>query len=229
MRDASMLLPEQLPPEPLHIVADWLQQAWEQRVQPNPNCVTLATCDAAGRPAARVVLCKAFVPDPGYLVFYSNYRSRKGRELEDRPYAAALLHWDSLHRQVRIEGPVLRSPQQESDEYFATRPWRSRLSAWASLQSEPLENRAQLLERMEDTAARYGFDPELVHDPEARPEGRLPRPPFWGGYRLWAESVELWVEGRDRVHDRARWERTLTPDPSRGFVAGPFSVKRLFP
>ncbi len=100
----------------------WLAEAWEHQVQPNPNAIVLATSDPDGRPSARVVLCKEIVAEPGYLVFYTNYLSRKGRQLARNPRAAAVIHWDALHRQVRVEGPILEAPAADSDAYFASRP-----------------------------------------------------------------------------------------------------------
>src|SRR5215470_16497860 len=135
-------LPESLPADPLVVVSDWLAQAWAARTQPNPNAMVLATSTSDGRPSARVVLCKDIVPQPGFLVFYSNYRSSKGRQLEGNPRAAAVIHWDALHRQVRIEGAVVPAPAKDSDGYFATRAWQSRVGAWASEQSEPVPSRA---------------------------------------------------------------------------------------
>ena len=129
---ANEFLPEPLPPEPMSLVGAWFTDAARARAQPNPDAMTLATVDAAGMPSARVVLCKHLAVDAGYVVFYTNYRSRKARELMDRPRAAAVLHWDQLHRQVRIEGPVVRSPVVESDTYFNQRPLASRIGAWAS-------------------------------------------------------------------------------------------------
>jgi len=107
-------LPEPLPSEPLVIVNRWLAEAWQHRHQPNPNSLVLATSDRAGRPSARVVLCKEIVPQPGYLVFYTNYLSQKGRQLAENPRAAAVMHWDALHRQVRIEGPIAQAPAASS-------------------------------------------------------------------------------------------------------------------
>src|SRR5271165_6954928 len=122
-------LPEPLPDEPLGVVAHWLAEATARRLQPNPNAMVLATVDRQGWPAARVVLCKAIEPDPGYLTFFTNYLSRKGADLEAVPRAAVVLHWDALRRQVRIEGPVVRTSAAESDAYFATRAWQSQVGA----------------------------------------------------------------------------------------------------
>ena len=118
----AQFLDDPLPSDPLAIAAAWLAEARRLRQQPNPDSMVVATVDADGLPSARVVLCKEIVSDPGYLAFFTNYDSRKGRELAGRPRAAAVLHWDHLHRQVRIEGRVLRVPAAESDAYFASRP-----------------------------------------------------------------------------------------------------------
>jgi pyridoxamine 5'-phosphate oxidase len=177
--------------------------------------MVVATATAEGRPSARVVLCKKLVVAPGYVVFFTNYQSRKGAELDANPEAAAVLHWDDLARQVRLEGRVLRSPDEESDEYFASRALDSRIGAWASLQSQPLDSRGTLLRRVAVEAARHGT--------------QVPRPPHWGGYRLWPRVVELWLEGPFRVHDRARWTRELDlSDPARP-RPGPWQATRLYP
>lgn len=216
-----------LPEEPLTILEHWLAEAWRERLQPNPNSMVLATCDAHGRPAARVVLCKEVVPRPGYLVFFTNYLSHKGRQLAQNPRAAVVLHWDQLRRQVRIEGPVVKTPAADSDAYFASRPWQSRLGAWASAQSEPTASREALRQSLAAAAGRFGAPvPDDSNVPE--PDVAIPRPPHWGGYHLWAESVELWVEGKARLHDRGLWTRTLTPLPD-GFEPGPWLATRLQP
>ncbi|HTY49983.1 MAG TPA: pyridoxamine 5'-phosphate oxidase [Steroidobacteraceae bacterium] len=211
----DQLLGDPLPPEPLEIAGLWLAEAWKRRSVPNPNAMTLATSSPDGRPAARVVLCKEVTAIPGYLVFYTNYHSRKGLELAANPRAAAVLHFDHLHRQVRIEGVVQPAPAADSDAYFASRALESRIGAWASDQSRPVASRAALLEQVAAAARRF-------------PDGNVPRPQHWGGYRLWADCVELWIEGTARVHDRARWTRSLTARPG-GFQTGPWSATRLQP
>ena len=224
------LLPESLPAEPLAVAARWLAEATSGRVQPNPNAMVLATATPEGRPSARVVLCKEIVPQPGYLVFYSNRLSAKGLQLRDNPRAAVVMHWDDLHRQVRVEGLIVHTPDAESDAYFASRAWQSRIGAWASTQSEPLAARAELLEAVSRSAQRFGAP--LPGSPGADDETlavTVPRPPHWGGYRLWAERVELWVEGAARVHDRAAWTRSLTPAGNDVFRAGPWTSTRLYP
>jgi pyridoxamine 5'-phosphate oxidase len=220
-------LPDPLPAEPLELAAAWLAEAERQKIQPNPNAMVLATSAANGQPSARVVLCKQISPQPGHLTFYTNYHSRKGRELHDNPHAAIVLYWDKLHRQVRVEGQIAPVSPAESDAYFASRNWQSRLGAWASEQSEPVSSRAELLGKVAKTAVRFAL-PAPADEQQPDPGLRIPRPPHWGGYRLWASGVELWVEGSARIHDRARWQRTLTPRAG-GFDAGPWSVTRLQP
>lgn len=222
------LLPDPLPVEPMAVARDWLAEATRRALQPNPNSLALATASRDARPSVRIVLCKEIVADPGYLAFYTNYDSRKGAELAANGHAAAVLHWDHLRRQVRIEGLVVQAPEAESDAYFATRSWQRRLSAWASAQSRPIASRAALLEAVAETARRFGAPvpgPEDGDDPGVV----IPRPPHWGGYHLWAERIELWVEGEARIHDRAFFCRTLTPQAGNGFVPGPWTATRLQP
>jgi pyridoxamine 5'-phosphate oxidase len=208
-------LPSTLPADPMPTFVQWFDGAREARVQPNPDAMALATATPDGHPSVRIVLCKQLVAAPGYLVFFTNYASRKGAELAANPRAAGAFHWDALGRQVRVEGLIERSPAAESDAYFASRALDSRIGAWASLQSQPLDARRTLLMRVAAEAARHGTS--------------VPRPPHWGGYRLWPESVELWIEGPFRVHDRARWTRALGPAGADGPVPGPWQATRLFP
>ena len=235
MQRMNETLPQPLPAEPMSLVERWLAEATGKALQPNPNAMVVATTDAQGRPSARVVLCKQVVPVPGFLVFFTNYLSRKGRELKAHPRAAAVLHWDHLHRQVRIEGPVLRTSGADSDAYFASRHWQSRLGAWASAQSEPIASREALLGKVEAAARRFaipnGSDAARDGAPDSaqRFDPAIPRPPHWGGFQLWAESVELWVEGDARVHDRARWTRTLAAAPGGALTPGAWVATRLQP
>jgi len=223
------LLPDPLPPDPLRVAAHWLEQAAHARVQPNPNAMVLATVDAHGAPAARVVLCKDIRPEAGCLSFFTNYHSRKGHELEANPRVAAVIHWDALHRQIRLEGRVTKVSAADSDTYFASRAWRSRVGAWASSQSAPLASRAELIRAAIDAAQRFGTPSPISTDATAADPGVvIPRPPHWGGYHLWVQSVELWVEGAARLHDRARWTRTLTPDGD-AYRGGAWSATRLQP
>lgn len=219
---ANDFLPEPLPASPLPLFANWFRQARERATQPNPDAMVLATSDGNNAPSARVVLCKLLAEADGYVVFFTNYQSRKGRELAAHPRAAAVFHWDALHRQVRIEGLVVRSPIQESDDYFASRALISRISAWASQQSERLASRAALAAQVQAAEARFGVS-------SAATEGHVPRPPHWGGYRLWIDTLELWVEAPGRIHDRAVWQRTLTPGDEYSFSASDWIGTRLNP
>lgn len=216
------LLPDPLPTDPLPLFGEWLRDAREKRLQPNPDAMVLATVGSAGDPSARVVLCKQLSAGAGYVVFFTNYESRKGRELFAHPRAAAVLHWDALHRQVRIEGPVVRSPEKESDEYFASRALDSRVGAWASRQSEPIASRSLLLDHVHEAASRFGIR-------SGASDGNVPRPPHWGGHRLWIDTLELWSEGANRIHDRAVWKRTLSQQDQFTFAATAWRATRLNP
>src|SRR6185437_1024142 len=149
------LLPDPLPSEPLSLLGRWLEEAARAALQPNPNAMVLATADREGCPSARVVLCKGFDPREGYVTFFTNYESRKGAELAARPRAAAVMHWDALRRQVRLEGTIVRATEGQSDAYFASRHWQSRLGAWASRQSAPIGSRAKLERALVDMAERF--------------------------------------------------------------------------
>ena len=222
------LLPDPLPPTPMELAESWLKRALTEAKRPNPDSMVLATSDEHGSPSARVVLCKRFVADPGYLVFFTNYGSRKARELDQRPRAAAVFHWDAMRRQMRIEGSVDRSPEDESDAYFATRAWQSRVGAWASRQSRPVESRDKLLDAVSTSAASFGASFENGRFVQTGDTPVIDRPPFWGGYRLWIRSLELWTEGEGRVHDRAVWSRDLDRSES-GWTTGEWRGSRLQP
>jgi pyridoxamine 5'-phosphate oxidase len=210
---ASLLIPT--PEDPVRTASQWLGEA-EALGRRNANAMALASVDASGRPSARMVLLKELAP-LGYAVFYTNYGSRKGAELLSTRRAAAVLYWHELGRQVRLEGPVVRSPEAESDAYFATRARASQINAWSSEQSRPLPEPAALEER----AARIAGTKEASE--------ALPRPDFWGGFRLWLEAIELWVEGRDRFHERIRYERRLDARDAYTFETGRWSSQRLQP
>src|ERR1700730_17057061 len=150
-------LPDPLRVNPLQVTAEWRAQARIDSAQPNPNAMVLATVDGRGQPSARVVLCKDIAAETGFITFYTNYLSRKGRELEVNPRAAVVFHWDHRHRQVRAEGRVERLPAAESDASFSSRPWQSRLGAGASRQSEPVESRDALRAAVAGAARRLGI------------------------------------------------------------------------
>jgi pyridoxamine 5'-phosphate oxidase len=223
------MLPDPLPGEPFALFQAWFDEAHARKIQPNPNGMSLATIDADGTPSSRIVLCKTIDASRGFIVFHTNYRGRKGRALEANPRAGVCFHWDVLDRQVRIEGPVTRSPAAESDAYFKTRPLERQLGAWASDQSEPIESREALLDKAAGVMAMFCADPDL--EPGAIPE--IPRPPHWGGFRLWAARVEFWMGGTGRLHDRAEWRRELAGgavDGVAGYVgAGAWRATRLQP
>jgi pyridoxamine 5'-phosphate oxidase len=190
--DAVRLREEELADDPIEQFRLWFDEARALGL-PIPEAMTLATSAADGRPSARIVLLHGI--EANGFVFHTNYESRKGRDLEVNPRAALVLHWQPLGRQIRVEGSIERVSEEESAQYFRTRPRGGQLGAWASRQSEQIESRDILEERVRRLDREY--------------EGReVPVPPFWGGYRLLPDRIELWQHGEDRLHDRFAYERS---------------------
>jgi pyridoxamine 5'-phosphate oxidase len=189
--------------DPIAQFGEWYERALEVE-KPLPHAVALATATRSGRVSARMVLLKSF--DARGFVFFTNYRSRKGQELARNGNATLLFYWGGLSRQVRVEGRVTKVARRESDDYFATRPRGSQLSAWASPQSESIPDRQALKQCMMELSRWY---------PDA-----VPRPAHWGGYRLAPETIEFWQGREDRLHDRILYRRT------RG---GHWKIQRLAP
>ncbi|WP_175775763.1 pyridoxamine 5'-phosphate oxidase [Burkholderia anthina] len=192
-------------PDPFAQFDRWFKEALAAKL-PEPNTMTLATVGDDDRPSARIVLIKG-VDERGF-VFFTNYESRKGRELATHPQAALLFYWIELERQVRIEGRIEKTSADESDRYFASRPLGSRIGAWASEQSAVIDSRATLEAREQDVVERYGENP--------------PRPPHWGGYRVVPDAIEFWQGRPSRLHDRLLYTRDATAAPG-------WTISRLSP
>ena len=220
-------LPRPLPVDPLPLVQQWLATVAASGRLRNPTAMALATADEQGRPAVRMVLLKQLSVAAGFVVFYTHYGSRKGRELDVNARAAGALYWEELDVQVRLEGPVVRSPEDESDAYFATRPRGSQINALMSQQSAPLKDFDAFLSTMRGKSAEPGGAADAA-DPGAG-EAVVVRPPYWGGYRLWLDGVELWLAGSDRCHERVRYERSLSRVDEWTFSGGPWQSHRLQP
>ena len=176
--------------DPFVIAQRWMDEASESELN-DPDAVALATVDAEGMPNARVVLMREIEADA--FVFYTNYTSAKAQELEHGGKGAFVMHWKSLRRQIRVRGHVQKEEGPQADAYYASRSLKSRLGAWASDQSQPLEGRAQLMAKVAKVTAQHGTNPQ--------------RPPFWGGYRITPVEIEFWADGAFRLHDRFRWTR----------------------
>ncbi len=190
--------------DPIVIAKRWLAEAEATEIN-DPNAMALATVDADGLPNVRVVLLKEIEDDA--FVFYTNYESQKGQEIIQSGKAAFVMHWKSLHRQVRVRGTVTKEEGAQADAYYASRSLTSRLGAWASQQSRPLDNRQVLMDAVDAHAQRHGETPD--------------RPANWGGFRILPLEVELWADGAYRLHDRFVWRRETASDQ--------WSVQRLFP
>jgi pyridoxamine 5'-phosphate oxidase len=178
--------------DPIALFLAWIAEARDSGAILEPNAMTLATADADGTPSARMVLLKE--ADAGGFVFYTNRESRKGAELDGRGRAALVFWWEPLERQVRVEGAVERTSDEETASYYATRPRESRIGAWASRQSQPVDDRASLEARFAEADA-------------AHPGDDVPVPPWWGGYRVVPDAIEFWQGRMGRMHDRLRYER----------------------
>lgn len=187
----SNLREDEVDPNAIRQFERWFDEAMKAGVS-EPDAMTLATATPDGRPSARVVLLRG-VDDRGF-VFFTNYDSRKGRELAANPWAALVLFWHEVERQVRVEGQVRRVSVQESDHYFQSRPAGSRIGAWASPQSEVIKSRESLEIRCQELEKSFE-------------DGTIPRPPNWGGFRLVPETIEFWQGRRSRLHDRLRYSR----------------------
>ncbi len=190
--------------DPFEITRSWLTEAATSEPS-DPNAIALSTVDADGMPDVRMVLLKEVEADA--FVFYTNYRSAKALQIDMTGKAAFVLHWKSLARQIRVRGLVTREDGPQADDYYRSRSLQSRLGAWASQQSQPLESRATLMAAVARAAAEHGTNP--------------PRPPYWGGFRIRPLQIEFWADGAFRLHDRFLWSR---PD-----VATPFTIERLSP
>ncbi len=201
MTDAD--IPLNIPNDPLEAFENWLGDATKAGL-PEPTAMTLATSSLDGKPDARIVLFKGF--SAGAFAFYTNYTSRKARELDANPRAALVFHWVTLKRQVRVEGRVERVPNEESDAYFASRPRGSQIGAWSSPQSQVIDGRETLIDLVKQTEARFGSGP-------------VARPEFWGGYRVVPERIEFWEERPSRLHERHLFE----------FAGGKWKRSRLAP
>ncbi|MBC7164953.1 MAG: pyridoxamine 5'-phosphate oxidase [Roseovarius sp.] len=190
--------------DPFAIARRWLDEAEAAEIN-DPNAMALATVGEGGLPNVRMVLLKE-IADDGF-VFYTNYRSTKGRELSAHPMAAGVLHWKSLRRQLRFRGTVTREDGTRADAYYASRSLKSRLGAWASRQSQPLASRAALMAEVARVTAQKGPNP--------------PRPPFWGGFKITPLEIECWADGAFRLHDRFVWRRASPSET--------WTVQRLSP
>jgi len=176
--------------DPFQIAQSWLTEAEASEIN-DPNAIALATVDAQGLPNVRMVLLKDI--EPAAFVFYTNYGSAKGIELESSGKAAFVMHWKSLRRQIRVRGLISREEGPAADAYYASRSLKSRLGAWASKQSQPLSSRTHLMAEVAKITAIHGPNPK--------------RPPFWGGFRLVPLEIEFWADGAFRLHDRFKWSR----------------------
>jgi pyridoxamine 5'-phosphate oxidase len=219
------MLSQSMTQNPLLLLQSWLNEAMELDLQPNPDSMAIATSSSQGLPNVRMVLCKEINAEEGYVVFYTNYNSVKSMEITENPKCSALFHWDKLGYQIRIRGAILQSPDKENDAYFASRHLGSQVSAWASNQSNPVEDRQALDDQFRKILDRFNLTSESI----TRNEQKIPRPPHWGGYRLWIEEIEFWLNQKDRLHDRLHFRRALTISNKGIETEKHWTVKRLQP
>ena len=203
------ILPTNLPKNPLPILCKWFEEAKTITSIPNPDAMILATIKNNNQVSARAVLCKSIEIDPGYIIFYTNYESNKGLEIDINQNVAAVFQWDELNRQVRVEGIAIRSPQEESENYFNSRDLESRIGSWTSDQSQPIISYGELLKKHNKMKEKFS---------SSKNNNKVPRPPNWGGYRIIIRSLELWSRGEARLHDRAYWKRSLELNPQNGSI-----------
>jgi pyridoxamine 5'-phosphate oxidase len=195
-------LPLPAPADPLPLLKAWFDEAKASGKYDDFNTMSLATATAGGAPSVRIVLCKSIDVQTSRVVFYTNYESRKGRELESNPRAAAVFHWPHARRQARVEGVVTRVPKEESDAYFLTRPLLSRIGAHVSPQSRPIQSRTDIIKAAKAFAAHVAGG------------GPIARPDWWGGYAIALTAVELWSAREARLHHRIRWTREDETNPA---------------
>jgi len=190
--------------DPFVLAQSWLEEASAVEIN-DPNAIALASVDSDGLPNVRMVLLKEITADS--FLFYTNYEGKKGQELLASGKCAFVMHWKSLHRQLRVRGTVCKEDGKRADDYYASRSLKSRLGAWASRQSEPLDSRGALMAEVAKVTAKHGPNPK--------------RPPFWGGFEITPTEIEFWADGAFRLHDRFRWTRQ-NPD-------NPWEIIRLSP
>jgi len=219
------MLSQSMTQNPLLLLQSWLNEAVELDLQPNPDTMAIATSNSQGLPNVRMVLCKEINTEEGYVVFYTNYNSVKSMEIKENPKCSALFHWDKLGYQIRIRGEILQSPDEENDAYFASRHLGSQVGAWASNQSDPVVDRQALDDQFRKILDRFNLTNESI----TRNEQKIPRPPHWGGYRLWVEEIEFWLNQKDRLHDRLHFRRALTISSEGIETEKKWAVKRLQP
>ena len=210
---------------PVLILKEWMDEVAQSKIQPNPNSMSISTIDANGRPNSRMVLCKEINEELGYLVFYTNYQSNKSKEIGVNNECSGLFHWDTFGYQVRVRGIIVKSPEAESDNYFATRDIGSQLSAWASHQSQIVEDRESLDNQFQQAMDKFNVKESELESSEIN----IPRPEFWGGYRIWISEIELWLNQKDRFHDRLSFKRKLATTSSGFETSNDWVIKRLQP